>query len=344
MAGVFFLLVLFPNGVVHSRRWLLLAKLVPISFAIVGIGISTSPEMEPPYEDFENPLAITDDADYIVAIFPFIFFCLISIAAAGINLVLRFRRSQGDEREQYKWLAFAAGLLVASMPFTALSNWEGIAGAVFSVALVGLPVSVGIAVLKYRLYDIDLLINRTLVYVPLTAIVIGIYTALVGVLKTLATEVSGTQSDAAVAMATLLVVVLLTPLKNQLQSLVDRYFKEKTLPAQELRKLANQARAVLQVVDTDEFVRRFLSDLTTSVRAEGSAIELRNGGTPQLITTGYWRGAANLSLPLRHKEHEIGVLEIGPRADGRPYDPSETEALNESADVLAHALDLNQRI
>ena len=110
---------------------------------------------------------------------PIIVGCLVSVFVAGVDVVRRFRRSRGIERQQFMWLAASGGLLVVTLPFGAVFNYSAVAGVVVGVELVALPVSVGIAVLRYRLYEIDVIIRRTLVYGALTAVLAGTYVAVV---------------------------------------------------------------------------------------------------------------------------------------------------------------------
>src|SRR5688572_2144735 len=112
--------------------------------------------------------------------------------------------------------------------------------------------SVGVAVMKYRLYEIDVIINRTLVYVPLTAILAGLFVASTALVRTLFTDLTDAGSDASIAISTLAVVALLTPLKNKLQVFVDHHFKEKRDPLGNWHKLTAEAESVLKVLDVQE--------------------------------------------------------------------------------------------
>ena len=231
MAGVFLLLVVFPAGRI-PRGWRRVAALVLSGFAFVWVVISTAPgDLEPPVDAFENPLAFTDNEVYILVIFPVIAFCLVNVAVAAIGLILRFRRSRGEERQQFKWLAGSAGLLFVTLPFAAAFNYSDVAGAVMTVALISLPVSVGIAVLRYRLYEIDRLISRTLVYGSLTVVLGGAYVGLVLAGQWVSSSLAG-GSDLAIAVSTLVVAALFLPLRSRLQRLVDRRFYRRRYDAQ----------------------------------------------------------------------------------------------------------------
>jgi hypothetical protein len=314
--------------------------LVLFGFAVVWVGIATSPNMDPPFDGLENPLAFSSDDGYMGFAFGIIGLCLLAVAAAAVDLVTRFRRSRGDEREQYKWLASAGCFLIASLPLALVSSFEdGIAAALIFFALIALPVSVGIAVLKYRLYEIDVIINRTLVYVPLTAILAGLFVASTALVRTVFTDLTDAGSDMAVAASTIGVVALLTPLKNKLQSLVDGHFKEQRNALVDLRRTATEAHSVLQVMDLNRLIFRLLEGARTAFDAEGAALVFHDVGTT-LLTSGTWDGDAELAVPLYYDEREVGSLKLGPRRNGRAYTAADEAALKETADALGLAISL----
>jgi hypothetical protein len=228
-AGIFLLFLAFPGGRVPPR-WRRVAPLVLGGYALVWAVISTAPELEPPL-DGDNPLAFTDNESWGVAVYPVIAVCQLCLVLAGIGLILRFRRSRGVERQQFKWLAASAGFLVALLPVTTAFNFSKVAGAVFTVALIALPVSVGIAVLRYRLYEIDRIVSRTLVYATLTVILGAAYIGLVLAGQAVFSSFAG-GSDLAVAVSTLLVAALFLPLRSRVQRLVDRRFYRRRYDAQ----------------------------------------------------------------------------------------------------------------
>jgi hypothetical protein len=239
MAGVFLLLLVFPSGRLPSPRWRRVARLVLIGFAAVWLVISTAPgHLDPPFEAYENPLAVTSSKGYIVVIFPIIGVCLVCVAATAGHLLLRFRRSRGDERQQFKWFAASAGLLLVSLPFSAAFNYSDVAGAVFGVALIALPVSVGIAIFRYRLYEIDLIVRRTLVYGVLSALLAGLYFGIVLALQAVFSSFAG-GSDLAIAISTLAVAALFRPVRGRVQEIVDRRFYRSKYDAQKTLQAFN---------------------------------------------------------------------------------------------------------
>jgi hypothetical protein len=156
-------------------------------------------------------------------------FALIFVSAA--SLVARLRRARGVERQQIKWVAYAGALGGgASLPtYTVLEavdiRWLHMIGYVPAlVGIVGFPTAVGIAITRYRLYEIDILINRTLVYGSLTATLIALYLVGIVVLQRLFVLLIGQQSTLAVVASTLLIAALFNPLRRSLQSFIDRRF------------------------------------------------------------------------------------------------------------------------
>jgi len=143
---------------------------------------------------------------------------------AVASLVVRYRRSASDARHQLKWLVFVGVLLTPALPLSLVTGdtWTAI---VAMVALGLVPIAVVVAVLRYRLYEIDTLINRTLVYVPLVGITAGLYAGSVALLQRIFTAVTGDTSDAAAVISALALAAVFTPIRNAIQSAVDRRFK-----------------------------------------------------------------------------------------------------------------------
>ena len=219
---VFFLI--FPDGHLISPRWRAVLALAVIAGAI---GVLAAAFMPGPLTDFKrvsNPIGFASAAQYGPAVAAFRAGILAAFLLAAWSLVIRYRSAGPVERLQLRWVAFAATIAAVLAPLGFIEQ-EG-TQAVFILALCGLPVAAGVAILRYHLFEIDLLINRTLVYVTLTAILAGIYTASVTLMQRLFIALTGERSDAVFVLTTLVVVVVFTPVKNALQSVVDRRFKE----------------------------------------------------------------------------------------------------------------------
>jgi hypothetical protein len=151
------------------------------------------------------------------------------VVAAVVSLVVRFRRATGVERQQLKWFAYGVGLLLLIAATGPITDAAGpVAGAlVFPVLVSGVPVAIGVAVLRYRLYDIDRLINRTLVYGLLTALLAGVYGGVVLILGQLFGGIGDRPPSWAVAGATLAAAALFQPARHRIQAAVDRRFNRR---------------------------------------------------------------------------------------------------------------------
>jgi hypothetical protein len=223
MLMLVFPLLLFPTGRSLSPRWLPVTWLaVGLIAAYIVLG-ALYPTLDlPDGRTVANPIGvawINVDASPVGAIL--IGLTLSVLVAAIVSLVLRFRRSRGVERQQLKWFTYA-GALVLLAPFS-----NSLIGNISYVLVIALPVAVGIAVLRYRLYDIDRLLNRTLVYGLLTAILGLVYAGTVLVLGEVFGGVAGDPPSWAVAGATLAVAALFRPARRRIQAVVDRRFNRR---------------------------------------------------------------------------------------------------------------------
>jgi hypothetical protein len=222
-----YLPLLFPDGRLPSRRWLPVAVLPGIgalSVVVLGALADTLLVNEAPGHEIDNPIGIEGLASVedlpIFGVLNGLLF--VGIIGAVVSVVVRFRRSQGVERQQMKWFLYAAALLLLFPVAEPLS--EIATGAVLAVVLLALPTAVGIAVLRYRLYGIDLVINRTLVYGPLTAMLVLVYLGGVVSLQYAFRALTGQGSQVAVVASTLAIAALFNPLRRRVQAFVDRRF------------------------------------------------------------------------------------------------------------------------
>jgi hypothetical protein len=227
------LLLLFPNGRFVSPRWRRVGQAALALTLLWALAIALDPGPLYNIDAVENPLGIdaAGRAGDVIAAAGWVVDGLLFMAG-GLSLVLRYRRAVALERQQIKWLA-AAGALVVAMVL-ALTTLELTVGAergapevitsfIAFVAVAGIPVAVGIAMLRHRLYDVDLVINRTLVYGGLTATLAGAYVATVLLLQLLLDPVTE-RSDLAIAGSTLAVAALFRPARSRIQQAVDRRF------------------------------------------------------------------------------------------------------------------------
>ncbi len=243
-----YLVLLFPDGRLPSPRWRVVAWLGGLSVAIAGLSAATLAgplELQP---SIDNPYAVSGPELLGDVGFLGLLSCMI---AAAVSMVRRMRRSAGAERQQLKWFAFAAGVLaLVFVPASMLDSTDRealpigmvLAQDLTSMLFAGLPIAVGIAITRYRLYDIDVVINRTLVYGALSATLAGTY--LCGVLLLQLALSPLTESNGlAIAASTLAVAALFQPARRRIQATVDRrFYRQKYDAAQTLDRFGTHLR------------------------------------------------------------------------------------------------------
>jgi hypothetical protein len=225
-------LMLFPTGRLPSRRWRWLAWL---TVAYILVGVITAAFSPGAYMGFlgpiRNPLGIEGFTQFYKAVVytmsPALFL------AAAFYLVVRLRQAVGVERQQLKWLAYAAGglvivtiLVIITIALDTPRWYEWVANAISVVVTPGVPIAIGIAILRYRLYEIDVIINRTLVYGSLTAVLVALYFGGVATTQAILQALTGREElpQLVVVASTLAIAALFNPLRRRVQNLVDRSF------------------------------------------------------------------------------------------------------------------------
>jgi hypothetical protein len=221
-----YLFLLFPDGRLPGPRWRLVSWAAGGLSVLAIAGLAFAPGSERPnLPALRNPLGVAPAAVPFNAAGAGIAGLLGCVVLAAWSLFARSRRGTAVERQQIKWLAYSGCLAaLALLPAVALSLTPGtaarIAQGVEMAAVLTMPAAVAVAVLKYRLYDIDRVISRTLAYAAVTGLLVGVYAALV----LLATEVFRFRAPVAVAASTLAVAALFSPLRRRVQRAVDRRF------------------------------------------------------------------------------------------------------------------------
>lgn len=235
-----FLFLLFPDGHLPSRRWRPVAWVCGVTMVLGTVAIMLDPGTmeESPVPNTQNPLGWAAGAPLLnVVLFVVLPLLPLGIVACAASLVVRFRRSVGVERLQLKWLALAGAvvaiLFVITLLMAAVSELVAFSDSVDAVAralqlmslvsFVLVPLSIGIAILRHGLYEVDVVINRALVYGALSATLAGVYLGSVLLLQLILSPVTS-QSDLAVVGSTLAVAALFRPARRRIQRLVDRRF------------------------------------------------------------------------------------------------------------------------
>jgi hypothetical protein len=230
---VVLLLLLFPDGHFLTARWRWVGYAAGAVAGLFALAIALDPGPLYTFQAIRNPLGV-DTADGTLEVAREIASTALSafLVAGGVSLVVRFRRAQATARQQIKWLAVGAGTaVVLVVAFSLLELFtetdrglgEVVTSTLALLSLMIIPVTLAVAMLRNRLYDVDVVINRTLVYGALTAALAGAYLGTVLLLQLALSPVTE-QSDLAIAGSTLAVAALVRPLRGRIQELVDRRF------------------------------------------------------------------------------------------------------------------------
>ncbi|HET7273469.1 MAG TPA: hypothetical protein VFI90_20545 [Rubrobacter sp.] len=235
-----YMVMLFPDGRLPSRRWRPLAWFSGVVILLASVALDVDPGPLPHRGGLRNPLGI-EGYPWVesvgVALVLLLPLCML---ASALSLISRYRHSGKEVRQQIKWLAFAAsftGLLYLCSLITliffspdslvtegASPLWVSLIMNSLLISFAGIPTAIGFAVLKYRLYDIDVIINRTLVYGVLTLSLVLVYFGGVVALQYVFRTLTGGESQLAVVASTLAIAALFDPLRRRIQSLIDRRF------------------------------------------------------------------------------------------------------------------------
>jgi signal transduction histidine kinase len=327
----------FPDGRLVSPRWRPVAWFA-VFFSVFAAVLSALEPGDIQGSGFDNPLGI-ELPQPAAAVFDAVFlpFWLGLLFVSAASLVVRFRRSGGVERQQIKWLAFAAALvpvwfLVNSPVQQVFPNLFLVLDALF---LASVPLATGVAILRYRLYDIDLLINRTLVYGALTTCVIGIYVLAVGYLG----QLFRTNSNLLVSLiATGLVAVLFAPLRDRLQRGVNHLlYGERDDPYAALSRLGQRLEATLTPEAVLPTVTRTVKE---ALRLPYAAVEVEKNGIFEIAAETGGPVGDTVRLPLLYGGGPVGRLVLGRRpgeADFTPADRRLLEDLARQVGIAVHA-------
>jgi hypothetical protein len=234
---VLFLPLLFPDGHLPSPRWRPVALVAATAVGIAALITMVAPDTyaDLGYPSIRNPIGLDQYKGVFDAIDVGMRVLLLVIVGVGaVALFSRLRGADPDERRQIKWFAYAGTLLLITFVVDAIAAFVpslmGVTAILAGAALSAFPAAVGIAILRNRLYDIDLIINRTIVYVLLTAVLAGVYTAAVAFFQKMLVAIVGENNDLAIVMTLFVLATIFTPIKNTLQSTVDRRIKPTAQP------------------------------------------------------------------------------------------------------------------
>ncbi|MDQ4127423.1 MAG: histidine kinase, partial [Actinomycetota bacterium] len=355
--------LLFPEGRLPARSWLVVVWMAACGSAIVAFDLATRPgrletqlslglvwpsyPVDNPFGDIGgSPSGITDAILSIVAhVGLYLFF--VSFVFALVTLISRFVLSRGEERQQIKWFMVAVVLLIGGFPVSLIGGLPlaillGIDAALWNIGLAAsmsgfllLPVTLVLAILKYRLYGIDRVVNRTLVYGLLTACVVGLYVLMVAGAGAL---FQGRVNVVVSLLATGLVALLFHPLRARLQRAVNRLmYGQRDEPYAVLSRLGER---LGERPAPEESLSTVVETVVRALKLPYAAITLEQDGKFVAVAE---RGspAANLvTLPLVYHAEEVGQLLVAPRTPGEEFAPADRRLLDDlahQAGATAHA-------
>jgi signal transduction histidine kinase len=362
-----FLMLLFPDGRLMSRRWRIMVWVTVLGAAIGAMGVAFMPGMLLTHRYVDNPFGIVGVVGPGLTTFGFfgasrfVGMTLLSISQIAVlfSVILRLHRARGDQRQQLKWFLFAV------VPLTVFGNVDGLdvivgnfttdfmfhrvyllysTGLLITnfyltiLALLMLPVCTYIAILRYNLYDIDVVINRTLVYGALTACVVAIYVLAVVALGTLFQA----QGNLAVSLsATGLVAVVFQPLRGRLQRGVNRLmYGERDDPYAVISRLGKRLEAA---IEPEAVLPTVVETIAQALRLPYAAILLKEKGKFRTAAAYGSPTAEPEVLPLVYQREEIGRLMLSERAPGEGFSDADRRLLEDlarQAEVAVHAVRL----
>jgi hypothetical protein len=280
---VFFIALLFPSGRPPSPRWrwaVVYAIAMFVFFFIFAVFDKTiAPDSSLYGVDWSipNPLGFldtpADETLFSIWLAGMIILALICVA----SIVLRYRRAAGVERKQIKWLLYAVGLFGTSyIPYMIFQAWGQIWGLFVDLFVVAIPLAIGIAILRYRLFDIDVIIRKTLQYALLTGLLALTYFGSVAVLQSLIKNLTGEQSPLVIVLSTLGIAALFNPLRMRVQDFIDRRFYRKKYDAE--KALAQFAATARDEVDMKKLTTALLGVVEETMQPEKVSIWVLRSG------------------------------------------------------------------
>ena len=281
VGAMLLLLLLFPDGRPLTPRW---RPLVAVAILAMLLGMATGGTpftSEPPLQAVHNPLALSGswvtaiDVGLAIAV-PL---TIVALVGGAASMVLRFRRSTGTERQQVKWVV--AGVLIwmatfaVDLAFIAAGvNWLETIPFVLSIVL--FPAVMGLAILRYRLYDVDLVIRKTLVYACLVAVLGAVYLGGIAALGSLSVSATGQSNEVAATITTLVVALAFQPLRRRIQLAIDRRFSRRTVDAETaLRAFSGRLR---EEIDLDALCGELTGVVEHTFQPRHTSLWLRSPG------------------------------------------------------------------
>jgi len=278
---VMFIMLLFPTGKPLTPHWKWVLSF-GVGIIFVFVFLITFAEVIGPGSDatafqIPNPIGFLP-VEWVEGIVgPFIILFPIWIFLCAVSLFVRFRRARGVEREQIKWLFYATAVFILfylpSFFGNSYSDNDNLWNLLLPIGMATFPIAIGIAILRYRLFDIDIIIRKTLVYALLTGLLALVYFGLVILLQSVFESLSGEQSPIAIVISTLVIAVFFAPLRRRVQAFIDRRFFRKKYDAQQV--LAQFAQTARDEMDLEGLTAELIQVVQETMQPESLTVWLK---------------------------------------------------------------------
>jgi signal transduction histidine kinase len=341
-----FILLLFPHGRLLSRRWRAVgaaALALPLAGGVCTAISDVNFSVRTNFPGLRDPLQLVSRSVMSPIYGSFQTANLLVLLVAAASLVLRFRRADGEERQQLKWIAFAGALSTIGFLALALIPNGPEPVLVFIIVVPFIAVAAGVAILKYRLYDIDVVINKTLVYGSLAAFITAVYVGIVVGIGAAIGEGSNPNLGLSI-LATIIVAVAFQPVRERVQRLANRLvYGKRATPYEVLSEFSSR---MAGAVDAEDLLPRMARILAEGTGARSAVVWLKVGN--ELKLSAAWPADdlpsravriagdglppldATLVLPVHHRDELLGALSLV-NAPGERLTPSEEKLATDLA-------------
>jgi hypothetical protein len=343
-------LLVFPDGRFQSPRWRRLAWVLVAVAVLRALEVILGSPRVFLLPTVTNPYAAGRLADLVgridrsgigLLLLPLV------VAVCAASVVVRYQHADVTGRRQIRWFLLGAVALVATLvPFAYASivvgTLEANSALTFALAFLGyslLPLATLVAITRYRLYEIDRILNRAVLYGSLTAILAGLFTAAVALAQRIFMALTGERSDAALVLTTLIVATLYAPLRKRLEAVVDHRFKYERATFGAYR---DELTRLLTLLDVEPAAERLAREVVGELRATGAAVLSATGAVTAAV--GVWQSGEGARIAIPGGGGPMSTVVAGPRTDGAPHDPLRVAELAELAGLVARATQVAARV
>lgn len=338
------LLARFPEGRV-LRRFAFVDWFAVAGTILLALGLAVSSGSVGARVFATGPLQTLSGASMAIGL------ALVAVATVGAaaSLMQRYRRGDRKLRSQLKWILLAAIATALTSVYMAVVEVAfripfGDAMLPSTVALIFIPLAIGVAVLHYQLFDIDVIISRTLVYVVLTAVLGGLYIGVVELVQRLFVIYTGETSDMAIVITAFIVAGAFTPVQKWIDKVIERRFGPRDAAAR-VHEISAGMQSVVRIIDPHRVAHWLVDQLVEAFGAEGGALYLHaHDRVRPFHSAGRLAGKSAIEVAVRHDQRDLGRLVLGRRRGGVEYSRQEVEALRAAAESLAEALVLASQL